>query len=157
MKSGRGLGGRRGKGEGREPVDKGLQPPFHPLVINLSLTCHQHVIISLDALKCKYSGIPLGLDKFCSHNSLFCLPAMLLKILGSYKKGGANKCIFQFFLLMLLLSLEILIFRHSAQILLETECLILPAECSPPKSLIFARNSAGRIYPPAPIRPPRLY
>ena len=40
-------------------------------------------------------------------------------LLGSYKKGGANKCIFQFFLLMLRISLEILIFRYSAQILLE--------------------------------------
>ena len=40
VKRGRGLGGRRGKGEGREPVDKGLQPPFRPLVIDLSLICH---------------------------------------------------------------------------------------------------------------------
>ena len=53
-------------------------------------------------------------------------------LLGSYKKGGANKCIFQFFLLMLRISLEILIFCHSAQ-----KCLILPAECSPQKSLIL--------------------
>ena len=45
-------------------------------------------------------------------------------LLGSYKTGGANKCIFQFFLLMLRISLEILIFRYSAQILLE----IMPAE-----------------------------
>ena len=44
---------------------------------------------------------------------------MVKFLLGSYKKGGANKCIFQFFLLMLRISLEILIFRYSAQILLE--------------------------------------
>ena len=42
VKRRRGLGGRQGVGEGREPVDKGLQPPFCPLVIDLSLssTCH---------------------------------------------------------------------------------------------------------------------
>ena len=42
-----------GEGGGREPVDKGLQPLFRPLVINLSLICHQHAIISVDALECK--------------------------------------------------------------------------------------------------------
>ena len=38
---------------------------------------------------------------------------------GSYKKGTTNKCIFPFFLLILCISLELLIFRYSAQILLE--------------------------------------
>lgn len=34
------------EGEGEKPVDKGLERPFHPLVINQSLICQQHVIIS---------------------------------------------------------------------------------------------------------------
>jgi len=34
--TGRGWGRKEGKREGREPVDKGLKPPFRPLVIDLS-------------------------------------------------------------------------------------------------------------------------
>ena len=66
-------------------------------------------------------------------------------LLGSYKKGGANKCIFQFFLLMLRISLEILIFRHSAQILLENA--LFCRQNARPQNRLFARNSVGRIYP----------
>ena len=40
-------------------------------------------------------------------------------LLGSCKKGTANKCIFQFFFPMLCISLVLLIFPYSAQILLE--------------------------------------
>ena len=56
---GEGVGRKAGGGEGREPVDKGLQPPFRSLVINLSLICHQHVIISVDALECNRSHVKM--------------------------------------------------------------------------------------------------
>ena len=53
VKRGRGLRGRQGEGEEREPVDKGLKPPFRPLVIDLSLICHQHVM-SCHVMSCQH-------------------------------------------------------------------------------------------------------
>ena len=63
----------------------------------------------------------LGLtpNSLCKAKSLFHFiisVEMVNFLLGSYKKkGGAHKCIFQFFLLMLRISVEILIFRFSAR------------------------------------------
>ena len=73
-------------------------------------------------LKMGAGSLSLTPNSLCKAKSLYYFTIsveMVNFLLGSYKKGGANKCIFQFCLLMLRTSLEILIFRHSAQILLE--------------------------------------
>ena len=44
---------------------------------------------------------------------------MVIFLLGSYKKGTADNAHFQFFLLMLCISLVLLIFPYSPQIVLE--------------------------------------
>ena len=74
-------------------------------------------------LKMEAGSLGLTPNSLCKAKSLHHFDIISVEmvniLLGSYKKGGANKCIFQFFLLMLRISLEILIFRYSAQILLE--------------------------------------